>query len=245
MLKYPINETYPALYRDAHGEEATTIHNNGETLRMVVRGVAFAGDEPEAFAIAEDDLPPPEAIATFQFNRSKYLVRPGSTEKYYMELRGYEIEYDVPITIHQHSDYPATLNISLTVGVPDERGFTVGTMLTLTLTYAKQTYRGTAAHGTFEVALDEIRATLPPGAYLKTCFGCAFSDFQQMAGASFGLMICFRDSKADYLKVDYFKTKRFDEPELFSLLKKRTEWVQETYCCPEWTRRVPGTGYRG
>ncbi len=48
---------YPALYRDAHGEEATVIENDGKTLRMVVRGVEFTGTMFDDFepSIAQDD----------------------------------------------------------------------------------------------------------------------------------------------------------------------------------------------
>ncbi len=34
---------YPATYRDRVGEVATTIENDGKTLRMVVRDVEFTG----------------------------------------------------------------------------------------------------------------------------------------------------------------------------------------------------------
>ena len=48
---------YLALYRDAHGEEATVIENDGKTLRMVVRGVEFTGTMFDDFepSIAQDD----------------------------------------------------------------------------------------------------------------------------------------------------------------------------------------------
>ena len=54
---------YPALYRDAHGEEATVIENDGKTLRMVMRGVEFEGTMFDDFepSIAKDD----PALASF------------------------------------------------------------------------------------------------------------------------------------------------------------------------------------
>lgn len=41
--------SYPARYRDARGEEATTIFNDGRTLRMVVRSVEFSGPDFDGF----------------------------------------------------------------------------------------------------------------------------------------------------------------------------------------------------
>lgn len=58
---------YPARYRDANGDEETTIRNDRETLRMVVRGVAWSGSdfdslEPEASTA-------PELLAQFTLHR--------------------------------------------------------------------------------------------------------------------------------------------------------------------------------
>jgi hypothetical protein len=44
--------------------------------------------------------------------------------------------------------------------------------------------------------------------------------------------------KAEYLKV---RTKG----EYMRVMNRYTERVQETYLCPEFERRKPGTGYRG
>ena len=49
-------------------------------------------------------------------------------------------------------------------------------------------------------------------------------------------MSCHRDAKEQYLavrsKLDYWSV-------------PVTEVVMETYVCPEYERRIPGTGYRG
>ncbi len=51
-------------------------------------------------------------------------------------------------------------------------------------------------------------------------------------------LACFRDNKQGYLSV---QTKR----DLFGIWGTMTEFVQETFRCPEFERRAPGTGYRG
>jgi hypothetical protein len=40
---------YPAPYQDASSQEVTGIENDGKTLRMVVRGVEFAGETFDLF----------------------------------------------------------------------------------------------------------------------------------------------------------------------------------------------------
>ena len=73
---------------------------------------------------------------------------------------------------------------------------------------------------------------------MKACINCSFSDYSPGGHDGFGTLLCFRDNKDAYLAV---KGKR----DLFQLMHKMTECVQETYLCPEFQRRVPGAGYRG
>ncbi len=54
----------------------------------------------------------------------------------------------------------------------------------------------------------------------------------------FGCMACFRDNKENYLQVS-------SKADIFRIWDTLTEYVQETYLCPEFQRRRPGTGYRG
>src|SRR5438874_8581330 len=49
--------SYPAKYRDKHGEVITTIENDGKILRMIVRGVEFRGSDFDALepcVVSED-----------------------------------------------------------------------------------------------------------------------------------------------------------------------------------------------
>ena len=54
----------------------------------------------------------------------------------------------------------------------------------------------------------------------------------------FGGLACFRDNKSGYRAVR-------SEGDSFRIWATVTEFVQETYLCPEFERRLPGTGYRG
>jgi hypothetical protein len=73
---------------------------------------------------------------------------------------------------------------------------------------------------------------------MKCCFNCAFSDYSPAGSGIFGDMLCFRDNKEEYFKVK-------DKWDLFRIWETMTEHVQETYLCPEFEKRIPGTGYRG
>ncbi len=220
-MEYPIYEEYPAWYRDARGEEETVIRNDGESLRMTVRGVEFAGWMLDDFEPVEGT--DPAALEPF-------TLHSGS-------LWGYEIEYDVsqPM-IRCGQAEQATLHVQIVLGPPGERGGVTGERFTLRLLFDEHSYESRDESGWIENALLEVQAALPDGVYMKNCFNCASSDYSPGGNGAFGCMKCFRNDKNAYLSAR-------SKNEFFRL--KNTEWVQETYLCPEFDRRVPGTGYRG
>jgi hypothetical protein len=87
----------------------------------------------------------------------------------------------------------------------------------------------------FEAGLQRLETTFTPGTRLVACVTCLFSDYSP-GGHGLTGMACHRDAKEQYLavrsKADYWSV-------------PVTEDVPETYLCPEYQRRVPGTGYRG
>lgn len=217
-----MNSEYPARFQDEHGDEETILFNDGNTLRMRIRGVEFSG---RAF----DDFEPEEetdasALTSFCLFRN--------------ELCHCTIVCDVPVPIVANGEtITALLHIRVVLGTPDARGELDREEVHLTLHYAGKKYSGSGKSGWFEDELLEIQQALPEGVYMKMCINCAFSDYSPYGHGTFGDMLCFRANKEGYLKVrskaDYFQ------------LHARTERVQEAYLCPEFQRRQPGTGYRG
>ena len=67
------------------------------------------------------------------------------------------------------------------------------------------------------------------------CFTCLYSDYSPAGHGLLG-MRCHRNAKEQYLavraKVDYWSVPVAED-------------VMESYLCPKYERRVPGTGYRG
>jgi Family of unknown function (DUF6304) len=220
---------YPALYRDAHGEEATLIENDGKTLRMVVRGVEFTGRMFDDFepSIAQDD----PALVPFSL--------------YCGSLCSYVIECDIPLPVAFGDEtLDGRLHVRLDLGNPRQgtTGPVIGGIdrvdLLLTLTTAGQSLRSCGKHGWFENELDEIQHALPPGIFMKNCLNCAFSDYSPYGNGLFGCLACFRDNKEAYRSVH-------TKADIFRMWDTMTEFVQETYLCPEFQRRAPNSGYRG
>ena len=130
------------------------------------------------------------------------------------------------------------LHVRLGLGAPADNGGIAHETLNLSLSVGGETFAGSGRSGWFEDELLEIQAALPEGAHVKACINCAFSDYSPYGHGWFGSMACFRDNKEEYLSV---KTKG----DIFRVWDTLTEYVQETYLCPEYLRRRPGTGYRG
>jgi hypothetical protein len=106
------------------------------------------------------------------------------------------------------------------------------------LKFEDQTLTSGGWSGWFEDELLDLQRQLPPGAYLKACINCAYSDYNPYGHGMFGCLACFRGNKAGYWAVG-------GKRDLLLVRDTMTEYVQETYLCPEFERRHPGTGYRG
>jgi hypothetical protein len=215
---------YPATFRDRHGEERTTITNDGRTLTMVIRGVEFSSQW------SDDWTPSP---ATPEVQLTAFDLRAG-------ELVGYTIQCRMPVpVVRDETQIAALLDIEVSLGEPDERGRFDQETVALALSVDGATFRSNGEFGFFEDALLSLHRALPEGMYLKSCFTCAFSDYRPGGNGMFGCMACYRDNKEGYRAAGRGKSG------IFRIWHTMTGWVQETWLCPEFERRQPNTGYRG
>ena len=95
--------------------------------------------------------------------------------------------------------------------------------------------------GWFETALLDLQAqlrTLPEPLSIKACISCQYSDYSPYGNGLFGSMLCFRNIAAEYSQVT-------DKASFWAVHDRFERQVQETYLCPQFALRKPGTGYRG
>ncbi len=219
-------QRYPAVYQDRYGEVSTLITNDGKLLRMVVRDVAFSGED-------FDGLEPESGTSSAQM--ASFTLDHGS-------LCACTIVCDIPVPVVVGREVLlGKLHMHLELGAPrsgGNRGIDREDLL-LTLSCGGRifTSRGTSG-GWFEDELHDLQAALPEGAYIKACINCAFSDYHPGGHGLFGGLACFRDEKEAYRTV-------MGKYALMQLWDRMTEFVQETYLCPEFEKRRPGAGYRG
>ena len=110
--------------------------------------------------------------------------------------------------------------------------------LILELRLGGRAFRSCGRSGWFEDEMLDVQNQLLPGAHLRACITCAYSDYGPVGHGLFGGLACFRDHKAEYRAVR-------SKADLFRIWGTMTGFVQETYLCPQFERRQPGTGYRG
>jgi hypothetical protein len=222
MRQWRTVDRYPATYSDAHGSEATTIANDSETLRLSLRGVEFVGRD---FDSLEPMDAAPKQLRQFTMNQGC--------------LCSCRIECGIPVPVHDRGRLlSGALLVELVLGDLSPNGGIDREQLRIILEYDGRQVAGPGTSGWFEDELLGIQTQLPEGVFVKACINCLYSDYSPYGHGLFGCMMCFRNLKAEYLKV---KTKQ----EFWSVHGRQDRFVQETYLCPEFERRIPGTGYRG
>jgi hypothetical protein len=217
----PVN--YDARYTDRFGQEFTSIANDGATLSMVVRGVEFKGTDFDSL----------EPVAGTEPDRLASFTPQGGS------LCSCVIEADIPIPVATPGGVEeGVLTARLELGNPAPNGGLDREHLTLELRVGGWAFRSSGRSGWFEDEMLDVQNQLPPGTHLRACITCAYSDYSPVGHGLFGGLACFRDNKAEYLAVR-------SKADLFRIWGTMTGFVQETYLCPQFERRQPGTGYRG
>jgi hypothetical protein len=218
--------SFPGAYEDDQGVEPVVWRiepsgRNGDKLprfeiHTTVRGVPIWGPDLDSL---EPDEPNTAGIERLTLNTAGELD--------HCTLRG-----DLPCTIdidglrHQSALHFA-LDLRKKARAPKAEN------LHLSVIVDGMTY--TVTDEWFEDGLQRLEGALPDGVRLVCCVTCLYSDYSPGGHGLLGIA-CHRGAKAQYLavrsKADYWSV-------------PVTEEVPETYLCPDYQRRIPGTGYRG
>lgn len=214
---------YSATYEDSRGKESISISNDGKTLRTNIRGIEFSGREL-------DSLSPLAPLNSTHQNLFAFHLD---------SLCSCRFECLIPIPVYSNGTLlDGVLDVKLDLGVPNPPSGLDREDLSITLRYGGNQFSGAGNHGFFELELLDIQKQLPNGDYMKACINCLYSDYSPAGQGCFGGMLCFRNQKAAYLKVK-------SKADFWPVHANPDRQVQETYLCPEFERRIPGTGYRG
>lgn len=218
-------EKYSGVYTDQLGSEKIEIANDGETLRTTIRGFEFRGH-------SFDGLEPIDVAHAVASNL--FIVNPCGND-----LCGCQLTARIPIILVQHEQQlEGSLDMELRLGMPTSNGGIDDETLRLTLHYSHQVIESAGHIGFFEDHLLDIQGKLDEGVRLKCCFGCQFGDYGVAGNGLFGGLLCFKNIKDSYQNM---RTKN----DYLQFIRNYDRAVQETYVCPDFEPRKPGTGYRG
>lgn len=97
---------YPVTYSDANGSETTTLENDGETLRVILRGVELCGPDFDSLSPAGAS---PDDLRSFTLNQDC--------------LCACRLECRIPVPVNDHGRLSeGTLLVTLVLGEPTPRG---------------------------------------------------------------------------------------------------------------------------
>ena len=211
---------YQGTYSDARGQEVIAFLNDGKTLRTTIRGVEFSGPDFDGMSPVNGSID----LIGFTLNHG--------------ELCACLLAFDVPVpVIVQGSEVLGVLCVQLELGAPAPNGGIDRERLVIVLEYDEHRVASSGSSGGFfRDELADIERQLPESVYIKACINCLFSGYSPGGHGLYGGMMCFRNIKSEYLQV---KSKR----DFFSVVGRQDRFVQETYLCSEFSRRVPGMGY--
>ena len=209
-------------YRDTSRIEESIMTSDGKNLSTVIKGITFKGDDFDSLKVKESSV-----YDTHQFTFCRdYLCN-------------CELECIIPVSVYFKGELiEGVIVMILELGKPLNNGALDKEILTLVLNYASYKIESSGRSGLFEGELLDLQKQLPEDIYIRTCFNCLYSDYSPYGQGLFGTMMCFKNIKEEYLKVN-------SKDEFFNIHEDYDKLVQETFLCEEFKRRTDGTGYRG
>ncbi len=180
---------FPARYRDRHGEEDTVVALEGVSLRMVVRGVTFVGDDFDGFAPVDRSA---EALARFPLAPVR-VTAPDAPPIVEPTLTDFELAFEMPLTaVVAGAARPGTLHVRC--DLRRDRG-NDGVVLSMRWTGEGADVAAHSRDGYFDEALTRLQGELPEAAFLRACVACEWADLGPRQGM-FGGVACYRRDKA-------------------------------------------------
>lgn len=232
------------IYRDNRGmiegkwtnlfNEANYVVQHG--LMLELEKAEFGGDAFDGLELMNEAELSKTELERFTLVRQRILE--GKEEM--IELTDYSLEFDLPIRmINIEKNKEEIVETQLTVKrkfLEGEKGREYSSM---TLEFLLNGEKVKLDGDVFEVLLLGLKEKMKDEYYMKNCFGCLYSDYSPYGNDTFGDMLCFRNNKENYAKVND-KTSMFKTMEETAILN-----VQEIHLCDQFKPRISPIGYRG
>lgn len=246
---------WKAHYTDEqHDTDIQIINNEQErnSLSFAIDGISFTGSNLSDFELADPGL---YDEAKEKFSLLKWSGYSKSRQGYTYDLHQYSLEIDIPVTVVRIFDSEAIAGI-LRIGYQyvkhDMRKNQCIILCDSIRVYRDdlevyqfalladgRTYESGQKSSYFDLALPELCRRIQQEYKLKCCYTCQWSDYSPYGNDDFGSMLCYRDHRAEYLRVN-------DKDGWFAYLESLPFLLkQETSSCKDYEDRVHCRGYRG
>lgn len=203
---------YPTEYTDNRGTEHSKFITDGESLKIKLRGIEFAGDFYELTPIVGQEE---KANNFFDLNEFGELsgildLTPGAKPP------TYSLNVHIPIKIisDENNELDATIDFSIN---PHQMTFII----------EGKTYKFEKPN--FEFGLSPEFTKSLNIKYVKCCINCKFSEYSPSGNQGYGDMMCFKNCKEEWAKIGYTGLK---DPQNWEKVKNRIT-TQEAYWCEE------------
>lgn len=237
------------IVENLYGDEGAV-----QPLRMCVDGTAFWGTGLDDWELSETE---DEACIGSMMGRFS-LIKYGSKDNgYHYRLQSYRLQVKIPASVisaaGQH-EIPGELDITYS----NETGKHTGVIYRLdgeqvrpadtvcqrfALVTAGRCFEASPPSEFFETSLLSICRQMAGTYYLRSCFGCLYSDYSPYGQGNLGNLCCFVKHKDNYLKV---YSKYQGEYTIWDAFEDGFVQCQETAVCEQFAPRIHCLGgYRG
>lgn len=246
-------QIWKGYFRNEHYDKAVEIWNADDEcslypLMFTIDGIQFIGSDLSDFHLAEPEL--------YEVAREKFkLFKFGQKNNYVFDLQEYTLAIEIPIQVIRNTDaclLEGILHIQYKSSSHDtgkrQSKYVCDdsvvyrddiAVVYFALQIDKRFYEITTDTSYFDINMQELCHLLKPDYRLKCCYTCQWSDYSPYGSDDFGTMLCYRQHKTAYLKVNC-KDEWFQHCERLNCICK-----QETAICEDYCERVQCAGYRG
>lgn len=243
MMRPPIpTYTYKGIFRDVIGTSKATIDSMGTWVSLKTRGIRFEGADTLTWTVRDYLVSQEVATTKFKFHDPPYAkadIEVSHTGRIPM-LDKFKLDFEIPVklasvqtneanapplledaSIHVVSRHDGNIDaFAISLKMPDGN-----------VVHPQALSIDTSGYPTsFDEQIKQIQHQLPAKTYLKTCWNCAFSEYNPIAKSTFGGLACFRN----WSGIGNVR----DKVELLRNWPKHLERVQETHHCESFKRRT-------
>ncbi|WP_300675495.1 DUF6304 family protein [Soonwooa sp.] len=212
---------YKGTFTNKTGTYPIEILNDFKNFHFQVKDFKFTGFDLDAFELENVESFTDEDLSNFDIVKRQD----------YFELTNYQLDLKIPqrlIDMDSKEEIEVDLDFHFELSEKHEEARIV---FKINDNYFE------AKNGFMELIFDNLQKQFDGKYRFKNCYGCLYGDYSVYGQGFMGPVLCFKNQKEAYLKVQN-KDEYMD-------LGPQESTQQEIFCCDEYEIRDKSVGYRG